>query len=53
MARHVSEPALTDVEDRAKTSQARLLANPGLMADVDEFAASPDLGVRHGRPQQR
>lgn len=34
-------------------AQARLLANPALMADIDAFAASPDAGVRRGRPRRR
>lgn len=34
-------------------SQARLLANPGLMAEIDAFAASPESGARRGRPGRR
>jgi len=34
-------------------SQAKLLANPDLMADIDAFAADPDAGVRRGRPKRR
>ncbi len=52
----VVEPDGTIVLRRAAVmtaSQARLLANPGLMADIDEFAANPDAGVRHGRPRRR
>jgi hypothetical protein len=34
-------------------SQVRLLANPDLVADIDEFAANPDAGVPRGRPRPR
>jgi hypothetical protein len=34
-------------------SQARLLANSDLMAEIDAFAASPESGVRRGRPGRR
>ena len=33
--------------------QARLLANPELMAEIDAFAANPEIGVRRGRPRRR
>jgi hypothetical protein len=33
-------------------SQARLLANPELMAEIDAFAADPDSGSRRGRPRR-
>ena len=34
-------------------SQARLLANPELMAQIDAFAADPGRGRRQGRPRRR
>jgi len=34
-------------------SQARLLAKPELMEDIDAFAADPGRGSRRGRPRRR
>jgi hypothetical protein len=34
-------------------SQARLLASPELMAQIDAFAADPGRGTRRGRPRRR
>ena len=34
-------------------SQARLLARPDVMAEIDAFAADPGRGVRRGRPRRR
>lgn len=35
------------------TSQARLLASPELMAEIDAFAAEPGHGTSRGRPRRR